>query len=150
MTSTELITLPQVEDALLHGGALDVISPEAVQDDMVQRINDSLTLEEAFQSFQATPASEMDGIAVIVHGIAWMRSAFKEGPQVYALLNAEVAESHDPVTISMGGRTLMMSFVWAMRNDAMPIAGTFRKRQSRSDPEKSFWTFDLAPTRVES
>lgn len=143
-TSTDLITLDQVQDTLLNGTEMDVVSADAVQDDMVRRILGAETVADAFGNFKATPASELEGVAVSVRGIAWMRSSFKDGPKVYALLDAAIAASGEAVTISMGGRSLMASFLWAQRNRAMPINGTFRLERSNSDPEKSFWTFLLA------
>lgn len=143
MTSTDLITLEQVEHTLLHGGDVDIVSSEDVQHDMIQRILSAESLDDAFGGFQATPANEMDGIKISVRGIAWMKSAFQEGPKVYALLDSVVVETGEAVTISMGGATLMASFVYAQRQEAMPIEGTFRKRKSNANTERSFWTFDL-------
>lgn len=144
MASTELVSMEEVEDVLLHGGELDVVSSDAVQADMVQRILAAESVEDAFDGFKATPCSQLEGILVHVRGIAWMRSAFKEGPAVYALLDAEVAETAEHVTVSMGGRSLMASFIWAQRHKAMPLTGTFVKEQSNSNPERAFWLFKLA------
>ncbi|SRR6266568_6195249 len=144
MSATELVTIEQVEDVLLHGGEMAVVSADAVQDDMVKRVLAAGALEEAFADFKATPAAELEGVGVTVNGIAWMRSAFEEGPKVYALLDCVVTDTGESVTVSMGGRTLMASFVWAQRNEAMPFTGTFRKERSNTNTERSFWTFKLA------
>lgn len=138
------LTLEQVEDMLLHGGEVAVVSADAVQDDMVRRILQSDSVEGAFANFKATPASELAGQLVEVGGIAWMRSSFDEGPKVYALLNTVVVETGEALVVSMGGRSLMASFVWAQRNRAMPIRGTFMKERSNSNTERSFWVFKLA------
>lgn len=144
MTSTDLVTIEQVEDVLLHGGEMDIVSPDAVQEDMVRQILAAETVDEAFSGFSATPAAELEGVKLTVRGIAWMRSAFKEGPQVYALLDCVVDETGEHVTVSMGGRSLMASFVWAQRQEAMPLTGTFRREQSNSNTERKFWLFKLA------
>lgn len=144
MTSTDLVTIEQVEDVLLHGGEMDIVSPDAVQEDMVRQILDAKSVDEAFSGFNATPAAELEGVKLTVNGIAWMRSAFTEGPQVYALLNCVVDETGEAVTVSMGGRSLMASFVWAQRQEAMPLTGTFVREQSNSNPERKFWLFKLA------
>jgi len=149
MTGTDVITVEQVEDVLLHGNDLDVVSPDAIQDDMVRRILAAESLEQAFGTFESTPAADLEGQRIIVHGIAWMRSSFADGPKVYALIDAEVASSKERVTVSMGGRTLMASFLWAMRHHAMPFAGTFRKEQSNSNPERAFWTFAIAEAKYQ-
>lgn len=143
-TSTDLISLDEVQDTLINGTDLDVVSPDAVQDDMVRRILGAETVEDAFGNFKSINAKDLEGIKVGVYGVAWMRSAFKEGPKVYALLDATIVDTEEKVTVSMGGRSLMASFLWAQRNRAMPIVGTFRAERSNSDPEKSFWTFLLA------
>ena len=147
MAGTELITLEQVEDVLLHGGDIDVVSPDAVQDDMVRRILASETLEEAFAGFETVPAAQLEGQLIAINGIAWMRSAFEEGPKVYALLNVTIDSDRSTVTVSMGGRSLMASLLWAQRNEAMPIVGTFRKERSKSNPENSYWLFILNPQK---
>lgn len=138
------LTLEQVEEVLLHGGALDAVSDEQMQNDMVRRILESDTLAAAFAEFKATPCKQMEGILLDIGGIAWVPSAFEEGPAVYALLKATVVESREQVTLSMGGRTLMASFVWAQRNAKMPIRGTFREQQSNTNSARKFWTFILA------
>ena len=138
------LSLEQVEDVLLHGGDLAVVSADAIQDEMVRRVLEAETAEQAFGGFTATPAAELEGQLLAVHGIAWMRSAFNEGPKVYALLDCIIDATGERVTVSMGGRTLMASFVWAQRNRAMPIVGTFVKERSNSNTERAFWTFRLA------
>lgn len=145
MASTELITIEQVEDVLLHGGKLAVADPEAVQEDMVQRILASETLEEAFAAFESTPVKDIEGVLVDVVGIAWMRSSFPEGPQVYALCKCVLVESKAQVTVSMGGRTTMARFCWAMRQEAMPIRGVFEYEDSAQDNGRRYLTFKLAP-----
>lgn len=142
--SVELATLEQVEQALLSGQGLDIVAPEQLQDDMVKRILEASDMEHAFQSFKATPVGEIEGIKVIVHGIAWLQSSFDEGSPVYALLSVTVDETGEPLTVSMGGRSLMASFLWAQRNKAMPFSGTFRKEQSRTNSSRAFWTFLLS------
>lgn len=142
--STELITLDQVQDVLMNGTVLDVVTADAAQEDMVRRILEASELAEAFAEYKSTPASDIEGMLVDVTGIAWMKSKHKDGPGVYALMQVVGVESGEQMTVSMGGRSLMASFLWAQRNHEMPIRGTFRRQQSQSDPEKSFWTFLLA------
>lgn len=143
-TSTELIPLDAVQDVLLHGGALDIIAPEAAQEDMIRRILEASDLKDAFAEYNATPAEQIEGQQVDVTGIAWMKSSFEDGPGVYALMQVVGVESGEQMTVSMGGRSLMASFLWAQRNHKMPIRGVFRKQQSQSNTARSFWTFLLA------
>jgi hypothetical protein len=142
--STALIPLDQVADVLLNGATLDMVTPEAAQDDMVKRILEASDLAEAFAEYNATPAEQIEGQLVDVTGIAWMQSSFDEGPAVYALMQVTGVESGEQMTVSMGGRSLMASFLWAQQNRAMPIRGTFRRQQSRSNTARAFWTFLLA------
>lgn len=144
-TSTDMVlTATEVAETLLHGSDLDVVSPDAVQDDMVRRILESTSVKDAFAGFESVPAKDIEGQALEVRGVAWMRSAFKEGPKVYALLQCHLKESKQDVVVSMGGRTTMASFLWAQQNEAMPIKGSFVSSRSNSDPEKMYWTFKLA------
>lgn len=138
------VTIEQVEDALLHGGDLEIVSSEDVQADMVRRILQAGTLEDAFNNFSSVSASDLEGVPVRINGIAWMRSAFNEGPKVYALLDCVNLETGEAITVSMGGRSLMASFVWAQRNRAMPFEGEFVKERSRTNTERAYWLFKLA------
>lgn len=150
MSSTDVVrlTTEQVAETLLHGNDLDIVSSDDVQDDMVSRILTADTLAGAFASFESVSASDLEGVALEVTGVAWMRSAFKDGPKVYALLRCTLDESGDEVVVSMGGRTTMAAFLWAQQHEAMPIKGAFRMLRSKSDPEKTYWTFNLATVKA--
>ena len=139
----DLIAPEQVAEVLLHGGTVDIIDPEAVQADMVKRILESDSLQHVFAGFESVPARDIEGELVDVTGIAWMRSGFKDGPGVYALLRCTMVESGLPVVVSMGGRTVMASFLWAQQHEAMPFRGSFVSSRSMADPEKSYWQFKL-------
>lgn len=150
-TGTDLITLEQVEHALLHGGDIATVSDEEIQTDMVQRILAAETLEEAFAQFTTVPLDSVVQAPVEVQGVAWLKSAFDEGPKVYALLKLALLKDTpgagkrgDIITVSMGGRTTMAAFVWAQRNAKMPFRGSFHREQSRSNASRSFIVFKLA------
>jgi hypothetical protein len=150
-TGTELITLEQVEDVLLHGGAFAPVSEDDVQRDMVRRILESETIGEAFDTFQSTPLDAIIEAPVAIGEVAWMKSAFEQGPAVYALLKVTLLKDHvgtgkkgDVLTVSMGGATAMAAFVWAQRHAAMPFSGAFSRERSRTNPERSFIVFKLA------
>lgn len=150
-TGTDLITLEQVEHTLLHGGDIDVVSDEEIQTDMVRRILAATTIEEAFAQFTTVPLDAVVQAPVEVQGVAWLKSAFDEGPKVYALLKLTLLKDHpgagkrgDIITVSMGGRTAMAAFVWAQRNAKMPFKGSFHREQSRSNAARSFILFKLA------
>lgn len=148
-TSTDLVlTTTEVAETLLHGGEVAVAATDDIQDDMVRRILESGSLEEAFASFESVPAKDVEGKLLEVHGIRWMRSKYKEGPKVYALLQCRLGNTKDDIVVSMGGRTTMASFLYAQQHEAMPFKGTFRQLQSNTDPEKSYWTFNLAPAKA--
>ena len=141
--STDLIPMTQVAEVLLHGGTVDTVDPEAVQADMVRRILSSESLSDAFANFEAVPARDIEGVLLDVTGVAWMRSAFRDGPGVYALLQCHLVEAKRDVVVSMGGRTTMASFLWAQQHEAMPIRGAFVSSRSNSDPERQYWTFKM-------
>ena len=148
---TDLISLEQVEHALLHGGDVAVVSEEEVQTDMVRRILAAQTMEEAFAQFTTVPLDAVVQTPVEVQGVAWLKSAFEEGPKVYALLKLGLLKDApgagkrgDTITVSMGGRTAMAAFVWAQRNAKMPFRGSFHREQSRTNAARSFIVFKLA------
>ena len=147
----EVVTLEQVEDVLLHGGVFEAVSEADIQRDMIRRILSAESMEEAFATFETTPLDMILGSKVSITGIAWLRSAYKDGPPVFALLKVQLLADHvgtgkkgDELTVSMGGATTMASFVWAQRHANMPFSGHFERNPSRSNPEKSFIVFKLA------
>lgn len=144
MSTQELIPLQDVENALLHGEDVAVVEPAQVSADIIRRVLASETLEDAFQSFDSTPAKDIDGILVTVHSVDWMRSAYEEGAPVYALMRVTEEGDAKVQVVSIGGRTVLAGLLWAQRNDQLPLHGVFRLRQSRSNPENSYWTFSLA------
>lgn len=140
----EVLTYEQVEDILINGAALDIIPPEALQGDIARRILAAETVEDAFAEFVTTKAREIEGLKVTVHGVAFAPSAYEEGPAVFAFLDVTRDKSDAHEIVSMGGRSLMASFLWAQRHDGMPLVGTFIQRASKTSPERKFWTFNLA------
>jgi hypothetical protein len=153
---TDLVTVEQVEDVLLHGGDVGIVSEDEIQTDMVRRILASGTLEEAFAQFRSVGARDLRGVPLSIDGVAWMRSSFDKGPKVYALLKCTLLADApgagvegEQVTVSMGGRTTMAAFVWAQRNARMPFVGAFHMEQSAQNPERSFYVFKLEPTAVQ-
>ena len=144
MTSTELITLEQVEDVLLHGGEAEFITSEDQRADIVRRILASETLEEAFKEVESVPMKQLDGTLITIHGVKWAKSGYQEGPGVYALLDVTQDGDKHHFVSSMGGSSVMTALLWACRHDGFPIKGVPRLKPSRSNPDKSYWTFKLA------
>lgn len=142
--STELIAPGEIADILLGGGNVEVLDAADVQEDIIRRILASPDLESAFAQAETTPARELDGVMLTVHNVKWAKSAFPEGAAVYALLQVTPDGADGDEIVSMGGRSLMASFLFAQINGHYPIRGTLRERQSKTNPERSFWTFELA------
>lgn len=144
MAQTDLITLDQVERALIDGEAIETVPAEEVTADIVRRILGAETLAEAAQDFTATPAENIEGIIVEVRSVAFMQSAFTEGAPVYALMRCVPDGSSKELVVSIGGRSVMAMLLWALKHGEFPFAGTFRKRQSKTPDGNAYWTFSLA------
>ena len=149
------VTLEQVEEVLLHGGELAVVDSDDVQTDMVAQILAADTIQDAFAEFKSVNAQTLRGVPLSVDGIAWRRSAFDQGPKVWALLKCTLladapgaGKQGDEIKVSMGGRTTMASFVWAQRHAAMPVYGSFHMEQSTENPERKFYVFKLDPAKL--
>jgi hypothetical protein len=148
---TEVISLAQVEDVLLHGGDIEVVSDDDIQRNMVAEILGAGSLEQAFAQFTTVPLDDILQSPIEVQGVAWRRSTFEDGPKVYAMLrillldgSSRAGKKGETVTVSMGGKTTMAAFVWAQRHAAMPFKGSFHREQSRSNANRSFIVFKLA------
>lgn len=141
---TDLIPADQVAEILLHGGDVDIIDTADIQQAIVARILQQDELRDVFAQATTTPARDLDGVKIRVQGVEFARSAFSEGPAVYALLDVTRDGSDDREVVSMGGLSLMASFLRAKQLGAFPVDGTLRERRSSSNPENTFWTFELA------
>jgi hypothetical protein len=142
-TDIELLKPEQIADVLLDQSDVTVVDAIDIQVDIVRRILAAGTVEEAHAETKTTPARELEGLLVTVHGVAWAKSAYEGGAAVYALLDVTADGADEHLTVSMGGRTVMASFLWDQQHQAFPVQGTFRLEQSQTNPENKFWTFIL-------
>lgn len=144
--ASELIKYEDIKAALLTGREIDIVEPEQVSGDIVKRILESDNVEEAFGGFEATPASEIEGLVCTVHDLTWMRSTYEEGPPVYALMRVTVGDHDKPMVVSMGGRSVLAGLLWSQKNKALPVTGVFRRKGSANGSGNSYWTFQLSVT----
>lgn len=141
-TQAELVKYDDIRNALIDMAEAQSVSSDDVQRDIVQRILDAKTIEEAAQSFEATSAQDVEGVPLTVHGIAWLKSSYKEGPPVYALIDCTPHGSKQRLKVSMGGRSAMAFLLWTQHHKAMPFDVVF----SRSDPTEEgsrYWKVNL-------
>lgn len=146
MANTEVVKahqLDQMIEYLFDGIELEVVSPEAIQLDMVRRIMGAETLEEAFAEFKSTPMEDMEGVVLRVNGVAWAKSAFEAGAPIFALVRCVPDGSEKEVVVSCGGATVITRLRWAELHEAMPFRVTFARETSQQNPEYKYWTAKL-------
>lgn len=143
-TGMEVIPARDIRNALINMTEVQSVSSEEVQQDIVRRILAAETIEEAAQSFESVSAVDVEGIPLEVHGIAWLKSTFKEGPPVYALVDCLPKGAKKRVTVSIGGRSVMAFLLWAQEHKAMPFKVAFIRSEPGGENGYRYWQVKLA------
>ena len=130
MASTDIAVIDHeaVTKALLDGIELpEVESGEDASRSIVARILASEDAETVLADSAATPAQEVLGRPLQVYGVRWLRSAYEEGPVVFALLDVADIESGERMTVSCGARNVMAQLLRLDQLGALPVAVVIRK-----------------------
>jgi predicted transcriptional regulator len=142
-TSTDIVKSDDIRNALIEMAEAQSVTSEDVQRDIVQRILDAETIDEAAQSFEALSAEDVEGRRLTVHGIAWLKSTYKEGPPVYALIDCTPANTRKRVKVSMGGRSAMAFLLWCQEHRAMPFDVVFTRSEPSGENGYRYWKVNL-------
>lgn len=142
-TGTEVIKYEDVAAALIDMTEVQAATSDEVQRDIVQRILASESLEQAFQSFEAVHAEDVEGIPLTIHGIAWLKSNFKDGPPIYALMDAQPENTDRRVKVSIGGRSVMAALLWSSQHKAMPFTIVLVRSDPNPNGGNRYWTAKL-------
>lgn len=142
-TGTDIIKYEDVAAALIDMTEVQAATSDEVQRDIVQRILASETLEQAFDSFEAVHAEDVEGIPLTIHGIAWLKSSFPQGPPVFALLDCTAENSDKRIKVSIGGRSVMAALLWSQQHKAMPFTLVFVKSDANPSTGFRYWTAKL-------
>lgn len=143
MTNMELIPAHDIRNALLNMTEVQAVSSEAVQQDIVRRILEAETIEEAAQSFESVSAEDVEGKVLAINGIAWLKSTYKEGPPVYALVKCVPANTKKEITVSIGGRSVMAFLLWAQEHKVMPFKCVFVRSEPGGEHGYRYWQVKL-------
>jgi hypothetical protein len=147
MAKTELVKTHELDKMLgilFADTPLEVVSSEQIQLEMVRRIMQAETMEEAFAEFKSTPMEHVEDVPLHVTGIAWAKSTYEEGAPIFALIRCHVHGDNREMVVSCGGTTVITRLRWAELHEAMPFDVRFVREQSQQNPEYKFWTAKLA------
>lgn len=145
MASTEMVQYNDIENALINMAESQALTSEEVQQDIVRRILASKTLEEAAQSFEATSAEDVEGVVLTVHGVAWLRSSYKEGPPVFCLIDCTPDGAKARIKVSLGGRSAMAVLLWAQHHKAMPFNCVLSRSEPGGENGYRYWRVYIRP-----
>lgn len=135
------ITPAMVEQAITTG-ELDMPEVESNEDAhraIVARILAADTPEALLQMTNTTPLQDMEGIALEVTDVRFMRSAYDEGPPIYALVDAVNLETGEAVTITTGSLNVLAQLVAAKGKGWLPIRGVPTPSKQTAAGFKAWW-----------
>lgn len=144
-SSTDIVHTGEIRAALIEMAEARSITSEQVQRDIVERILAAETIEDAAQSFTAIGAEDVEGVRLTVHGLAWLKSTYKEGPPVYALIDCTPENTKLRVKVSMGGRSAMAFLLWCQEHRAMPFDVVFTRSEPGGENGYRYWQVNLPP-----
>ena len=143
-TELERANLDEMVELLFAGEPIEVLSSEEIQLDMVRRIMQAETLEEAMADFTATPLERYEGVPLKVLGVRWAKSAYEAGSPIYAFITVQVSGDDKLDVVSCGGATVITRLRWVELHDAFPFSARFVRVQSQQNPEFKYWSVEDA------
>jgi hypothetical protein len=94
--------------------------PEESARAILARILSAGTAEEVLASREVTHARDILGEAIEVHAIKWQRSDFQQGSSCYVVMHAKSLNDARDLTITCGGRNVMMQLLKLQSINALP------------------------------
>lgn len=141
-TGTDVAKLDEMVELLFADAPIEVVSSEEIQLDMVRRIMQAETLEEAMADFTATPLERYEGVPIKVLGVRWAKSAYEAGSPIYAFMTVQVSGDNKIDVVSCGGATVVTRLRWAELHDQYPFSARFVRVQSQQNPEFKYWSVE--------
>jgi hypothetical protein len=130
LAQTTPVEIEQAVAAIMDGQPLPAIGdPEIVSRAILERILAAETFEEAFRPQQLTGWREYLDQPVQVRDFRLNRSGYENGSPVYAVVDLTVLETGEAVTVTCGGRNVLMQLVRALQKGWLdrPVRLTAKK-----------------------
>ena len=136
-TSTDLIPLPQVREALISGRMPDVVDPDVVADMIADRLLRATSAEELFNAQGTTPTKQILGQPMTLRDCIFMPSEVDDAKiPIYAVLDLVDMNGVQHV-VACGGRAVVIQCLRAKEEGWLPWqvklleAGKERKGRNR-------------------
>lgn len=123
----ELVTVDQAADVLLHGGKLKVMDPEVISRMIASRILEASSINEILNQQTNLKVEDIEGEPLTIQSASFMSSGFKEGPGIYAIIQAVRENTGEVVNVSCGGTNVLAQIIRAMQLGAMPFRAYFAR-----------------------
>lgn len=137
-TSTQLVPLAQVREAVLSGYVPEYTDPEELAKEFALRLMQAQTPEELFSVTEAIKAEELLGELFELRDVQFLRSDYSDmGLSVYALLRCW-NEQRGTFAVTCGGQNVVVQCLRALEEQWLPRTVTIqeagRERQGRNRP----------------
>lgn len=110
------------------------MSPEEIQQSIVERILGAATIDEVFAIQEARHARDLLGVPIEVTDFKFQESAFDEGAKYYVVLDAYDVDSGEKMAVTCGGATVVAQLYRLGQLGAFPVKVKFTqtKRPTKS------------------
>lgn len=123
-----VIDTPDAAIAAIRGEVLpEVADPETVAKEIMERILSAETPEDVLGGNAPLHAKDVLTRPFLLNAVRFMRSRFENGPGVFAVLEAEMGDSGEAVSITCSSRNVMAQAVALWKLDALPRAVVIRQ-----------------------
>jgi hypothetical protein len=119
------------------------MSPEEIQQSMVERILNAATIDEVFAIQEARHARDLLGVALEVVDFKFNESDFEAGAKYYVVLDAFDVETGDKMAVTCGGATVVAQLYQLGHLGAFPVKVKFQ--QSKRPTKQGFFPLSLEP-----
>lgn len=113
-----------LEKDILASGGLVVTDPAEVSAAIASRIMGSNSIADILSPQTTEGADDVVGIPLNLRGVRWLHSSFKDGPVVYALIDA-VDRQGKARTITSGSETVLAQLFRISQLDGFPVSAAF-------------------------
>lgn len=133
----------EVASWILEPDGMEQGDPEESSRAILARILMSETADEVIASREVTHAGDILGEGISIEGVKWQRSDHQQASSCYAVLTATSLNDARPMTITCGGRNVMMQLLKLRMLGAFPQRAMIQK--SRKPTSNGYYPLWLEP-----
>jgi hypothetical protein len=126
----EVIQSPDEAIEALRGKVtVKIEDPAEIQRQMMERILDSENVEDILGRNAATHAQDMLDRPLMLNSVRYLRSKFKDGLPVFAVMEVTDGETGQPHAVTCSAQNVMTQAAMLWKLDALPIGVVIRRAE---------------------